>query len=273
MVGTMAPFCGHVSRVPKGWLLCNGTVYKSADYPQLAAKLRTRRYNCNFSLNYVYLPLDLPPLGFGNGERVCFGADPGAALPGNLVAGTGYYVYGPANPGPTGAFDFQLSTAPDAAPFALTGGASGTTFIHIDPWTSGSVPLNFTVPNMRGRTVLGRAMMPKTGAAADRFLSNIWENVLGATFGDASADGEGAQAPIVPHTHAMGHNHTPLNGGGFRTNLAGAANAVSGVTGANNGLDAATAGPNVYSSTTGSGGGHSNVQPTIIMNYIIFAGL
>lgn len=123
---------------------------------------------------------------------------------------------------------------------------------------------NPKIPDMRGRVPAG-----KDGGAGR--LTTAGSGVDGATLGASG----GAQshtltsAQIPSHSHSVndpGHAHTsdaavklPSSGNNYNTPFAGGGNAIS--------TDPATTGITIGS--TGGGGAHNNVQPVLVLNYIV----
>jgi microcystin-dependent protein len=118
--------------------------------------------------------------------------------------------------------------------------------------TYGGDSTNFTLPDLRGRTVAGQDDMG--GSSANRLTSPIDGDTLGAAGGTESHTLTTAQLPS--HTHSLGtrsrvqvgtDNGVQYGGGGSST----------------------FSGAVINTQSTGSGNAHNNVQPTIILNYII----
>jgi len=116
---------------------------------------------------------------------------------------------------------------------------------------SGDGSSTFTLPDLRGRVVAGQDDMG--GASANRLTDQT-----GGLNGDTLGDTGGSETHTLTTAQMPAHTHTVAaqqQVGGDSTNRGG-----SGQLGA-----AAT----ITSSSTGGGGAHNNVQPTIILNYII----
>ena len=108
----------------------------------------------------------------------------------------------------------------------------------------------FNLPDLRGRVVAGQDDMG--GVSADR-LTDQSGGLNGDTLGDTGGSETHtlATSEIPAHTHTFGEVDTTDSGTNFGVNF------VDGT-----GVDRTTG-------STGSGNAHNNVQPTIILNYII----
>lgn len=121
---------------------------------------------------------------------------------------------------------------------------------------SGDGSSTFNVPDLRGRVVAGQDDMG--GTSADRltdFSGGLNGDNLGSTGGSEKHQLDTTEIPS--HSHSMGSNTRVQVG--FDNGTAFAGRTTSG-----------SVGPITYSTqSTGGGGAHNNVQPTIILNYII----
>lgn len=128
----------------------------------------------------------------------------------------------------------------------------------------------FNLPDFRGYVLAGKDNMG--GSSAGR-LSNMSSTTLGATGGEQSHTLDVSEMPNHGHTvNDPGHSHsinTPTNASASGQSGTGAA--ISFWTGsAATSTGSATTG--ITLGTAGGGGGHNNIQPTAIVNKIIFAG-
>lgn len=137
-------------------------------------------------------------------------------------------------------------------------------------FTNGNGSTTFTIANLKGRVPANR---DDTGAILNSTTMTPDGNTMGATGGNQQHTLTTPQIPVHLHTITdPGHVHTqrlsPAGGaGGFLSQ------AVSGVYIDAVGVFTATATTGItQTNNTGSGSAHNNVQPSIIVNYIIYAG-
>ena len=165
------------------------------------------------------------------------------------------------------AYGQAISRTTYAALFTLT----GTTFGVGDGSTT------FNVPDLRGRVIAGQDDMG--GSSANR-LTGLTDGVDGDTFGAAGGLESTilTEAQLAAHTHASpavtdpGHVHGP--GGGMSAFVTiGGANLIGGTGTVGSTPNTASAATGItLDATTGSKGSnaaHNNIQPTIILNYIL----
>jgi len=111
----------------------------------------------------------------------------------------------------------------------------------------------FGVPDLRGRTVAGQDDMG--GTSADRLTDQT-----GGVDGDTLGDTGGLQTHTLTTAQLAAHTHGVL----YDSEEDGADNSPRVNYGNNDAEETIT-----QSTSTGGGGAHNNVQPTIILNYII----
>lgn len=150
-----------------------------------------------------------------------------------------------------------------AALYAALGGAGS-------PYGQGDGTTTFNVPDLRGRGIAGKDNMG--GVSASRLVTEMAGGTLGAV--------GGAEAHTLDVTEIPAHQHFMFNTG-VATNAAGTAPGASnycvvelndGSTSPNYRIKggAAVASGGLTSTPTVAGGlNHNNVQPTMVMNYII----
>jgi microcystin-dependent protein len=164
------------------------------------------------------------------------------------AAATGYLTASNGNPIPAGTVvPYAGATAPGGWLFCYGQAVSRTTYSTLfvaiaTAYGVGDGSTTFNLPDLRGRVVAGQDDMG--GSSANR--------LTGASGG---VDGDTLAATGGSETHTLTLAELP-------SSVAANAGATQGQTGAN-GLGFVTIG------STGSDGAHNNVQPTIILNYII----
>jgi len=126
--------------------------------------------------------------------------------------------------------------------------------------TYGSTATTFNVPDLRGRVVAGRDDMG-VFAAAGR-LTTAGSGLNGTTLGGSNGFTETHTlniAEMPAHTHDVTTGSASNNQNGFPGNAPKGSNNTS----------PTTAPYSNGATSTGGGGAHNNVQPTMILNYII----
>jgi microcystin-dependent protein len=158
---------------------------------------------------------------------------------------------------PTGTLlAFAGSTAPAGYLLAYGQAVSRTTYATLfalvgTTYGSGDGSTTFNLPDLRGRTAVGKDDMG--GSAANR-ITSAGSGINGTTLG--------ATGGTETHTLTLGqipsHNHT-------------LSLAPSGFDNSDNPISGSGASPNRTGTTTSAGGGgaHLNTQPSLIANYII----
>ena len=116
---------------------------------------------------------------------------------------------------------------------------------------SGDGSSTFNVPDLRGRVVAGQDDMG--GSSANRLTDQT-----GGLNGDTLGDTGGSETHTLTTAQIPSHSHTVA-----------AQQQVSGDSTNRGGSGQLGAAATITTSSTGGGGAHNNVQPTIILNYII----
>ncbi len=164
---------------------------------------------------------------------------------------------------PTGVIlPFGGTSAP--SDFLLCYGQSLSTSTYADlhaviGFTYGGSGSSFNLPDLRGRIVAGQDDMG--GSSANRLTSPINGDTLGAAGGSESHTLAISEMPAHNHTGVVQQREdfNPTSGTTTQTPLG---------FGDTRGGSRASASP-LTIDNTGGGGAHNNVQPTIILNYII----
>jgi microcystin-dependent protein len=158
----------------------------------------------------------------------------------------------------------------DGAAIARQAGGSDTALFELIGTTygSGDGSTTYNIPDLRGRVIAGQDDMG--GASANRLTG-----LTGGVDGDVLGGTGGEEGQTLTTSQLASHSHFGANYGGTGTAYLNAANQKIMANG-NDGGSASyhffrtTDTPNT-ATTSDSGGGtaHNNVQPTIILNYII----
>lgn len=240
-VGSIQAYAGVST--PAGWLLCDGSSVSRATYAALWAALSV---NKGAATTAIASPGVVTNAGhqLGVGDAVSFTTT--GALPTGLTAGTTYYVIAA---GLT-ANDFRVAATQGGAAINFTGSTSGVHTLYHNPYgTPAASTINFLLPDLRGRAVVGKDDMG--GVAANRMTSTgsgIYGSAQGSVGGNQTHTLTTAQIPA--HTHDLSAN---INGGGQPEYVYAASGAVA----------------PVQSGSTGGGAAHNNTQPSAIVNFII----
>lgn len=250
--GTMLEFAGYVGgtvAAPAGFLLCDGSSVSRTTYAALfnAISPVVGTFTVTIATPAV---VTLTGHGLQTGDQVYLTTT--GTLPTGLSANTLYYAIR------IDANTFNLATsranAYAATKIATSGTQSGTHTLIACPHGLGDGSTTFTLPDSRGRALVGNDSM--NGTAAGRIslatTNGVYGN-LGATGGNEFHQLVTGEMPA--HNHAF-----------FSSNTAqGATTVANRFAGASGGTDNSSG----VIGNTGSGSSHNNIQPTVVINHII----
>lgn len=254
--GMIQPYAGYTA--PTNWLLCNGAAVSRTTYATLFALL-------NPSLGTATMTIATPAVvtltahGLKNGDTVFFTTT--GALPTGVSANVNYYITRiDAN-----TFNLSTSAAGVGAIFVNTSGTqSGTHTLWRSAYGVGDGSTTFNVPDMRGRVIAGVEDMGGVGSAS---------RLTGFAFGPptplAIGGVGGVENHVLTSAQMPSHTHATINpASGFDGNIL-TGGSWQGAASLSQGGAAFRVATNPNTSSTGSDVAHNNVQPTILMNYII----
>jgi microcystin-dependent protein len=242
---------------PTGWLFCDGSSISRTTYADLFSAVTLSKGTVTMTIATPCV-VTLSSHGLVAGDAVYLTTT--GALATGLTADNTYYIQNPA----TNTFNLNTSQANAIANsatgrVATSGSQSGTHTLVRAPW-AGITASNFTIPDLRGRIGVGIDNMG--GSDASRLSVN---NAVGLGGGAETHTLSTAEMP--PHTHTAGlydalgiNNNLVTDGGGGNAYQALIASGLSATT-------------RVTTNSTGGSGGvtsaHNNMQPYILLNYII----
>jgi microcystin-dependent protein len=205
----------------------------------------------------------------------------------NTVASTGISGFGATPIG--GLMPYAGLTAPSGWILCYGQDISRTTYAALfaivsTTYGTGDGSTTFGLPDLRGRVIAGQDDMG--GSSANR-LTGVTGSLNGDTLGAAGGTETHTltTAQLASHTHtgttgneSTTETHSYLQTIANTTNTTGAGVGVDVVsslttTGATTGSQSANHTHDFTTAAAGSGSAHPSVQPTFILNYIIFAGV
>lgn len=238
--GIIVPFAGLTA--PAGWLLCAGQAVSRSTYASLFAAVTAALGAATVTIASPSV-FTLAGHGLVAGDAVYLTTT--GALPTGFTANTTYYVTATSLTANT----FTLAATLGGAAINGTGTQSGTHTVTRAPF-GGITATNFNLPDLRGRVPAGLDNIGGTDAGR---LS--WANAPGTA---AGAETHTLQATEMPsHTHQWTLD--------ARLNAAGLGNFQLGYASA---TGTAFSAP-ITTTSAGGGGAHNNMQPTILLNYLI----
>lgn len=243
--GTVTSFAGRAA--PTGWLFCYGQAVSRATYANLFSALVSR--------STVTITIASPGViswtnhGLNIGDPVKFSTT--GTLPTGISPAGGYYVIAA---GFT-ANSFRISGTRTGSAINTTGSQSGVHTCESGPYGIGDGSTTFNVPDLRGRVGAGNDSMGGTSAdrltGASQPLNGDW---LGFAAGDETNTIDSGNLPAIPSRSV--------------TAFTGSISSSPGTTA----LQGVGDSPDSIVTVDIGGGGAApltNLQPTIILNYII----
>jgi microcystin-dependent protein len=241
--GAISPFAGRSA--PANWLICDGAAVSRATYATLFSTIVP-------SLGTITVTIAAPTVvsqiahGFQTGDTLYFTTT--GALPTGLAANTLYYVvFIDVN---SYSLATTLANAIAGTKITTTGTQSGVHTVFACPYGLGDGSTTFNTPDLKGRVPAGNNSMGTGG------VSRLTLSATGGSAGNLGAAG-GEQAHQLTVAELASHSHSgPIvdatGGAGFNAHVRGT-----------------TAGTQTLLNNTGGDTAHNNVQPTLVVNYII----
>ncbi len=256
-VGSLMPYAASTTIlnavVPPGWLLCSGGAVNRTTYGSLFGCIVPFMGNPTISSPGDPGVVTLNNHGLVAGNTVYFTTT--GALPTGISANTLYYVIS----GGLTANTFWISASSNGAAINTSGSQSGTHSLYFCPYGLGDGSTTFNTPNLRGNVPAGLDNMG--GTAANRINTGVNSGqTIGALGGEQTHTLTTAEMPAHTHpvSYALGDGTASVDG----TAITGNSHVLGGA-------------PEVYNATyataTGGGGSHNNLQPYMLVNWIIKA--
>jgi microcystin-dependent protein len=244
--GVINPYAGRFA--PSGWLVCDGSAVSRASWPALFQAIVPMIGQPTLTIASPGV-FTLLAHGLLNGDMVYL--ETTGALPTGLTADTIYYVVSVTTN------TFQLALTAGGTAINTTGSQSGIHNLFFCPYGLGNGTSTFNVPDMRGRVPAGADGLG--GTAASRLTLAQSQGVRG----NQGANG-GEQGHQITIAELAQHNH-PFSDPGFAPGVANRDDNAGGIG------RYGRFGGGLNTSNVGSDTPHNNVQPTLVVNYIIKA--
>lgn len=271
--GLISPYAGLSA--PSGWLFCDGSSVSRTTYANLWATLALSKGAVTSIANGASALVTKTAHGLVEGDAIYFTTT--NALPAGLSINTTYYVKY------VGANTFRLAstrtaTASSGAAASFTTGTAittssagnGTHTVHLAPYgIPAASTTNFYLPDMRGRTPMGLDNINGTDAGVLTI-----PNAIGAAAGEESHPLVTAELASHSHPNTLndpGHFHTVFGVNDFANsaNIYGIASMSVDTSNNNQSTTSKVTGVTITNATAGSGSDHNNLQPFMLLNYII----
>lgn len=248
LTGEIVPYTGKTA--PTDWLFCDNTTYSRTTYATLFAIIVpvVGTFTTTIAAPAV---VTLSTHGLQTGDQVYLTTT--GALPTGLSVNTLYYAVR------VDANTFNLSTtranAYAGTKITTTGTQSGVHTLRFCPYGLGDGSNTFNVPDLRGRIPAGNDSMG--GTVASRLALGRPTGV----YGNIGASG-GVETHTLVTAELAAHTHT-------ENFSSGANNGVTGIAQTANQSSAPGVNSTYTTTSTGSDTAHNNVQPTLLINYLI----
>ncbi len=231
---------------PSGWLFCDGGSIDPLENPSLAAVLIPDFGAATFDSATDVVTTDFQPnnsLGIATdhiapGDRLFFVTE--GTLPTGLSPLTIYYVHSV-----VGNYSFKVSATYGGAAIDITGSLTGTAQIYLCPFQTDltNYPALYMLPDFRGRVAVG--------------LNSIEDAEISALGRTAGAKTHTLTAAEFQHKHDSSAQSTASTAAAHQGSIDSGARSINSSTKLVGPIDTLTA------------SAHNNMQPYIIMNYII----
>lgn len=256
--GIVMPFAGKTA--PTNTLLCDGSAVSRATYANLFAVIAPTVGTFTVTIASPAV-VSLNGHGLQTGDSVYLTTS--GALPTGLSSNTLYYVIR------VDANSFNLATsranAYSATKINTSGTQSGTHTLNDCPWGLGDGSTTFNIPDMRGYAPAGSDSIG--GTVASRLTKAQTQGVYGNR--GATGGEQGHQlvtAELASHTHQ--ENFPQTNNAGSENNPGSYFGQMIYTNNASH--TSQFDGSAMTTNATGSDTAHNVVQPTAVLNYIIF---